>query len=224
MGSGSSRVVKASPEKLDDWVKIPVPSKEVIDSHVDPWSPPKSEPSHQRKKEESSSDDSSDDLDSTPGLYVLVLKNDKYYVGKTSNISRRLKDHFSGKGSEWTRKYSPIEIVEVIKNFDDFDEDKMVKKYMKRYGIENVRGGSYSQIILSREQLNCLTKELETAKNACFRCGQPGHFIKNCPKSETKSKQPEVTVSRKLYCTRCGRNSHNVERCYAKTKLNGTPL
>ena len=37
-------------------------------------------------------------------IYVLKLKNNKYYVGKTTSL-RRLKDHFSEGGSAWTKKY-----------------------------------------------------------------------------------------------------------------------
>ena len=34
-------------------------------------------------------------------IYVLKLKSNKYYVGKTDNPNFRLNDHFDANGSEW---------------------------------------------------------------------------------------------------------------------------
>ena len=38
-------------------------------------------------------------------VYILKLEDNKYYVGKTKNINKRILDHFTDCGSEWTRKY-----------------------------------------------------------------------------------------------------------------------
>ncbi len=51
---------------------------------------------------------------------------------------------------------------------------------MEIYGIDKVRGGSYSQIELSKFQIECLEKEISHAQGKCFRCGRFGHFAKNC--------------------------------------------
>lgn len=49
----------------------------------------------------------------------------------------------------------------------------------------------------------------------CYGCGVKGHFIANCPSKRD---------SRTLLCTRCGRNTHRVDRCYARTHLDGSWL
>lgn len=51
---------------------------------------------------------------------------------------------------------------------------------MEMYGIDNVRGGSYTKIKLDDYQLRALELELRTAKDLCFRCGKPGHFALEC--------------------------------------------
>ena len=48
----------------------------------------------------------------------------------------------------WTTKYKPIKVVELIEG-DNYDEDKYTLKYMEQYGIDNVRGGSFCQIIIT---------------------------------------------------------------------------
>ena len=134
-------------------------------------------------------------------IYILLLEQQKYYVGKTNNPIFRLKDHFhegSKNGAAWTRKYQPLEVEKIIPNCDNFDEDKINKMYMKQHGIDNVRGGSYVKISLDEMQTLLLEKEIFTAENSCFHCGQKGHFIATCPnlkQTEVWHKQQQSTVA-----------------------------
>ena len=113
-------------------------------------------------------------------IYVLELINKKYYIGKTDIPEFRLDAHFDNNGSAWTKKYKPQNILEIIPDRDEFDEDKYTKIYMKKFGIDNVRGGLYSQINLNRDQLISIKREFISSMDECFGCGLNGHFIKNC--------------------------------------------
>lgn len=108
------------------------------------------------------------------------MSENKYYIGKTQKPDYRLADHFKGKGSQWTKIYKPLEVVELIPDCDDYDEDKYVRIYMDKYGIDNVRGGSFSKIKLSQ----ATRKQLETmsrgTSDKCFKCGEGGHFSRGC--------------------------------------------
>ena len=48
-------------------------------------------------------------------IYILKCDQDKYYVGKSNNADFRIKDHFEKGGSQWTKKYKPIEAKNVAK-------------------------------------------------------------------------------------------------------------
>ena len=48
-------------------------------------------------------------------VYVLECINNKYYVGKSLNLERRLKEHFNGRGAKWTQKYSPTRIDKIVR-------------------------------------------------------------------------------------------------------------
>ena len=70
-------------------------------------------------------------------IYVLKLQGNKYYVGKTTNPTYRLDDHFSEGGSAWTKKYKPISIHELKPDRSDTDEQIVTQEYMQKYGIDN---------------------------------------------------------------------------------------
>lgn len=138
-------------------------------------------------------------------IYVIKCRNGKYYIGKTEKTAmKRYKEHASGNGCAWTRKHKPIELVECTPG-DKFDEDKKTKQYMDKYGIDNVRGGSYCQIKLDKASVASLKREMNGANDKCNKCGKSGHFIRDC-----KYKKPKK-------CTRCFREGHTVTQCYATT-------
>lgn len=113
-------------------------------------------------------------------IYILRLEQGKYYIGKSENPMKRFQQHLDGNGSSWTKKYKPLSVIRIISNASNFDEDKYTKEYMAKYGIENVRGGSYVEVDLDDFQIETLKREIWSAQNKCSRCGRSGHFIKEC--------------------------------------------
>ncbi len=131
-------------------------------------------------------------------LYVLQLQENKFYVGITKrSINERLSDHVQKQGSAWTKKYPVIKLLESVNDADSFTEDKYVKMYMLKYGVDNVRGGSYLKMELPQHQIDSLNEEFNTSQNKCFKCNQSGHFMKECPLYKTGSKPGD------WYCTQC---------------------
>ena len=110
----------------------------------------------------------------------MRLKGGKYYIGKSDNVLERIRDHTNGTGSAWTRKYKPIDVEKTIPNASPFDEDKFVKEYMARYGIDHVRGGTYVTEHLSESQRRYVQEEIWGAKDCCKKCGRTGHFVSSC--------------------------------------------
>ena len=89
-------------------------------------------------------DDSIDNLDLTKNyIYVLKLVDDRYYVGRTSNILKRMEEHFTVGGAVYTKKYKPLKIIEVIEELTNEDERFKTLEVMERYGWEKVRGACW---------------------------------------------------------------------------------
>lgn len=181
-------------------------------------------------------------------LYALQLEHGKYYIGKADDVANRYRQHKNGQGSEWTKMFRPIKMLETREITSEHDENNVTKDYMKKYGIENVRGGSYCQTVLGDTTFEFLERETRGNSDACFKCGNHGHFVRDCP-NELSSEEEQVWISeccgkeftnltravaherrctekhsKEPTCYRCGRKGHYSPECYARKHINGDDL
>lgn len=86
-------------------------------------------------------------------LYVLLLEQDKYYVGITSrkDPQKRIHEHLEGfYTAQWVHKYKAIRALEIINigNLTLEQAEKLEKQrtlqYMAKYGYQNVRGSVFN--------------------------------------------------------------------------------
>jgi predicted GIY-YIG superfamily endonuclease len=113
-------------------------------------------------------------------VYVLRCEGGKRYVGKAADVQKRFQEHKNGNGSAWTNKYKPLIIEKIYKNVSPYEEDKITKETMGKYGINNVRGGTYCSTKLSDTEKESLEKEIRGAQDCCFKCGDKSHFARYC--------------------------------------------
>ena len=145
-------------------------------------------------------------------IYILRLKDDRYYIGKTDNVVKRFQEHMNGNGSAWTRKYKPVELVRTITNASPFDEDRYTEEYMERHGTDKVRGGSYVTNVLTDAQYEVLQGKLRMAKDKCVKCGRPGHFAKNCY-AKTEIVEDDSDNELVWACDHCDKEFDNARKC-----------
>jgi hypothetical protein len=221
-------------EKDQEWINLtpkgpPIPKDEPIFSHyadyISIFATILGELHYLEEEEESEESSSASDNDEADCfIYILKCASGKYYVGRTQNPDFRLQNHFDGEGSAWTRRYEPRKVVEIFQSRGLFDETSTTLELMSAYGVDNVRGGLYCQMKLSRDDQVAIEKQMRSAHDECMTCGGDNHFASDCPQKKTKerryttkrSKEPDPTE-----CKRCGRSSHTASQCYAKTILPG---
>jgi hypothetical protein len=117
----------------------------------------------------------------TKGVYVLELKDGKYYVGESRDIRYRMWTHVNLNGPAWTQKYGVIKRITTITNeMNTFWELNETLEQMKLRGIENVRGSMFSNIQLTREQRGLAAQLVCEKEGLCRKCGDESHFEDRC--------------------------------------------
>ena len=146
-------------------------------------------------------------------LYVLQLEDGKYYCGKTTRPSERYKEHIAGTGAAWTKKFKPTRMMELRALKDAHDETNTTKDLMKKYGVDNVRGGAYTTIVLDDATKAVLEREFRSGNDKCFKCGLSGHFANRCP--ITVREEPEVVEVNVWGCEHCDKEFTSMTRAIA---------
>lgn len=136
-------------------------------------------------------------------IYAFLLNDNKYYIEKTKNKNLKI-ENFDLNKTIWIQKYKLIKILEIFDKCDEYDEDKITLKYMGKYGIDNVRGGSFCQENLSEQDKMFINKMIKNAKNKCFNCGESEHFDNNNHQNDSKEKEinnkfKKYKIDRDLY-------------------------
>ena len=140
-------------------------------------------------------------------IYKLELEKGKKYIGKTTDINKRMDQHFSGNGSQVTKKFKPIEgeVIYVCPGFiSDQVEQEHTEDNISTHGYQNVRGGKYvNSKTLHTNQLSIQKKSYQ---------------------KKPYQKKPYQKKSNTIKCYRCGRSGHYATSCYAKTNKQGNYL
>jgi predicted GIY-YIG superfamily endonuclease len=94
-------------------------------------------------------------------IYTLELENNKFYVGQSKFIIKRLKKHFWGEGAVWTKLHKPIKVTNCVSaGVISYQagmrlENEHTIELMKIHDWKNVRGGNFTNIceVLTRKNL-----------------------------------------------------------------------
>jgi hypothetical protein len=153
-------------------------------------------------------------------IFVLKLEYNKYYIGTTPDKDFNLK-YYDASENKWTRLYQPTKIVEFYEQILNKEDTKVTLDYMEKYGILNVRGGEYSELILSNETIKKIEEQINISENMCHLCGSINHISNLCNKIETQVNLENKTI-KCHYCdetfyTYKNKNMHEMIYCLYKT-------
>ena len=115
-------------------------------------------------------------------IYCLRLENNRYYIGKTSAPDSYYDCHLRGEGAKWTQVNKPVG-VDFIAEFTSFaTTTDITRQYMKKYGVDNVRGSGYSQVVFTQSKISNIESKINNLEKKCCLCNTlanhftPDHF------------------------------------------------
>ena len=138
------------------------------------------------------------DINKETFIYKLDLEDGKIYIGKTGNVQKRMKQHFSGDGARVTKKFKPIK-CKVLDSCPGFlaneIEQLYTNKYIVEYGYNNVRGGKYTNSTsLHRTKINEETRKYMESDTKII------HFDENyVPQDQVETKNEEEWLYEEIF-------------------------
>lgn len=120
------------------------------------------------------------------GVYALQLNNNKYYVGKSDNIEKRLQEHksLSDKCAKFIKDSGGVKKnIDLLTSNNDLNiwEQQETLAQMLDKGFNNVRGWEFTNSNpLTYEECVSIKTLLFGSGDLCRNCGNPGHFAQDC--------------------------------------------
>ena len=177
-------------------------------------------------------------------IYALKLETDKFFIGHTLNPIKSIEIHYRWHlNIEWLKKYPWVDIYELIPNCKFEELDKYTLKYMAKYGIDNVRGGNFINIILENNILNNIKQALVLLKDDILHNNiinkdknyyesnidiiKPNSiekYDKNVEKNNIKIDNTKCRFCNKEFETVNGKNYHEKKYCKVKMQNNNIEI
>ena len=119
------------------------------------------------------------------GVYVLQ-QGTKYYVGKSADIAKRIKEHKRGttccRFTARCKRIRPLTSPVMMGEDDDWEswERNETLTRMYEFGIDNVRGWMFSTFCMSAPDQDTAFRQVCEKFDLCRRCGRAAHFASDC--------------------------------------------
>jgi hypothetical protein len=112
------------------------------------------------------------------GVYVLQQKGGLFYVGKSTDIAKRIREHKAGRGTvacnlSTAKRVPPLTSPIRIGDEDDWEswERNETLTRMYEFGIQNVRGWMFTSRYLSMQDKENAFQQITERFDLCRNCG-----------------------------------------------------
>lgn len=96
-------------------------------------------------------------------IFALKLKQNKYYVGSSYDLQSTLYQLFNKRimKDKWLNQYEPFYVHKIVYNCTSEDEYKCLLLYIRKYGVDNVRGPTFDSFTHERESLREIIEKIK---------------------------------------------------------------
>ena len=99
-----------------------------------------------------------------PGhVYVLELAEGRFYVGHTTELYRRICQHFSGTGAVFTKTFKPLKVLSVTEGSVALEKATFAA-VAATHGWDNVRGAGYTKVQMKAPTWYLQAKDFEALR------------------------------------------------------------
>eukprot|EP00127_Corallochytrium_limacisporum_P000902 Clim_evm8s31 gene=Clim_evmTU8s31 len=118
------------------------------------------------------------------GVYVLETNDQSFYVGRSEDISARLRAHTRGTGAAFVNDHGGVQarhtpLTEARPDLDEWERVETLE-CMYEYGINRVRGHVWTNPQLTSVEVEDIQMQICERNSLCRRCGEAGHFARAC--------------------------------------------
>jgi len=93
-------------------------------------------------------------------IHIIELENNKYFLHVSLPIYQDLLFKECSLMFDFVKNNPPVFLINTVDMNDVLEIDYHVKHFMRVYGIDNVRGGNYTDVNLTPQQISFLKKEI----------------------------------------------------------------
>ncbi len=87
-------------------------------------------------------------------MYILKCSNGQFYTGSTKDLEKRLSEHNSGNGANFTKKHAPCKLV-YFEEYDRIDYAFYREKQIQRWGHKKKQALINKEIDYLHELAKC---------------------------------------------------------------------
>jgi hypothetical protein len=115
------------------------------------------------------------------GVYVLLVQNNEFYVGKSTDIEARIEQHINGEGCSFIQEVVKRVYTQTpcMRDWESWERAETLH-WMHLHGISKVRGWMFTTPKLTTNQKKDAFRQICEKYDYCRTCGQPGHFMTDC--------------------------------------------